>query len=213
MNLDPARLQWALLSYIIVVASLALHEWGHAVTADRFGDDTPRSQGRVTINPLAHMDLFGTVIIPLLGIFGGFMIIGWAKPVLINPSNLHKKSDRVWVTLAGPGMNLIVALTTVVAVALLARFLPELRIGRLADLILQINVGLMVFNLLPIPPLDGSKFLIYWFGMSEETYEQFSRFGWLILMVMINLPQTRGVLGQFFTWAMIPFETIASLLA
>lgn len=213
MNLDPARLQWALLSYIIVVASLALHEWGHAVTADRLGDDTPRSQGRVTINPLAHMDLLGTVIIPLLAIFGGFMVIGWAKPVMINHANLPKTGDRAWVTIAGPGMNLIVALATVLADALLTRFAPGLGLGELMQRVLEINVGLMIFNLLPIPPLDGSKFLMYWFGMSEQIYEQFSRFGWLILMVMINLPQTRHFLGKLFAWSMVPFETIAAILA
>ena len=194
-----------------MLASLTLHEWGHARMADRLGDDTPRLQGRVTLNPLAHIDLFGTVIIPLIGIFGGFAIVGWAKPVMIDPANLPKTSDRAWVTIAGPGMNLLLALLATVASGLLIRFAPGSEFHSLLSLIVMINVALMVFNLLPIPPLDGSKFLMYWFGMKEETYAQFSRFGWLILMVLINLPQTRGLLGRLIYHAMQPFKTIESL--
>jgi Zn-dependent protease len=210
--MSSAQIYYALLSYLIVVASLTLHEWGHAMMADRLGDDTPRSQGRVTLNPIAHIDLVGTVILPLLGIFSGFPLIGWAKPVYINPDNLPKTADRAWVTIAGPGMNLILALATTVALALLHRFSPSSDLRPLLELILRINVGLMVFNLLPVPPLDGSKFLMYWFGMKEETYEQFSRFGWIILMVLINLPQTRGFLGALIHYSMQPFKTIESLL-
>jgi Zn-dependent protease len=213
MNMSSAQIYDALLAYLIVVASLTLHEWGHAYTADRLGDDTPRSQGRVTLNPLAHIDLVGTVILPLIGIFGGFPLIGWAKPVMINPDNLPKVSDRSWVTIAGPGMNLIVALLAAVALGLSIRFAPGNGFHSLLGLILQINVALMVFNLLPVPPLDGSKFLMYWFGMKEETYVQFSRFGWIILMVMINLPQTRGFLGWLIVTGMKPFLIVASLLA
>jgi Zn-dependent protease len=210
--MSSTQIYYALLSYLIVVASLTLHEWGHAMMADRLGDDTPRSQGRVTLNPLAHIDLVGTVILPLLGIFSGFPLIGWAKPVYINPDNLPKTADRAWVTIAGPGMNLILALVTTVALALLHRFSPASDLRPLLELILRINVGLMVFNLLPVPPLDGSKFLMYWFGMKEETYAQFSRFGWIILMVLINLPQTRGFLAALIHYSMQPFKTIESLL-
>jgi Zn-dependent protease len=110
-------------------------------------------------------------------------------------------------------MNLILALLAVVANALVARFAPQLAMKPLFDLMILINVALMVFNLLPVPPLDGSKFLMYWFGMSETTYIQFSRFGWLILMVFINLPQTRGLLSLLIYWGLQPFNTLASLLA
>ena len=211
--MSSAQIYNGLLAYLIVIASLAIHEWGHAAMADRLGDDTPRSQGRVTLNPLAHIDLIGTVIIPLLGIFSGFPIIGWAKPVIINPDNLPKTADRAWVTIAGPGMTLILALLAAVALGLFARFAPQLGISPLIGLIIQINVGLMVFNLLPIPPLDGSKFLMYWFGMSETAYVNFARFGWIILMVMINIPQTRGLLSTLIVSSMEPFLTIASLFA
>jgi Zn-dependent protease len=214
MTFSPDQLIPALLTFIVILGSLTVHEWGHAAMADRLGDDTPRSQGRVTFNPFAHIDLVGTVIIPLLGIlgvFGGFALVGWAKPVMINPANIPRTSDRAWVTIAGPGMNLIIALVASIAAPLSARYAPGLE-GFLG-LVVRINVALMVFNLLPIPPLDGSKFLMYWFGMSEAAYEQFSRFGWIILMVLLNLPQTRGLLGRLIAGALVPFETISSLFA
>ena len=209
MNL--VDLKDGLITYLIVISSLTFHEWGHAAAADNLGDDTPRSMGRVTLNPLAHLDLIGTVLIPLIGIFSGYSIVGWAKPVIINPANLPKKSDRSWVTIAGPGMNLILGLLAVVLKGVATKYSPDL--VPLTDRILEVNVALMVFNLLPVPPLDGSNFLMYWFGMSETTYVNFARFGWIILMVLINLPQTRGFLGLFIYHAMQPFKTIESLLS
>jgi Zn-dependent protease len=211
-HLSAAQLYDALLAYLIVIASLTLHEWGHAITTDRLGDDTPRSQGRVTLNPLAHIDLFGTVILPLLGIFGNLPIIGWAKPVIINPANLPKTSDRAWVTIAGPAMNLFLALISAIALGLCLRFSPSWNVAPLFALMLQINVALMVFNLIPVPPLDGSKFLMYWFGMTPQTYVQFARFGWIILMVLINIPQTRNVFAHMISATLQPFILLASWL-
>ncbi len=161
------RLPEALLILSFFIISLSLHEWGHAAMADKLGDPTPRSQGRVTFNPLRHIDWLGTVAIPLLGIlgvFGGFAMIGWAKPVMINPANFkNPKNDSAWVTIAGPGMNLVQAVLAAVIASLLHQHPNS---GSLLWYFVQINIGLMVFNLLPIPPLDGSKFLRYWFGMS-----------------------------------------------
>ena len=207
------RLPTALITYAIVLASLTAHEWGHAAMADRLGDDTPRRMGRVTFNPLAHIDLIGTVLIPLLGLlgaFGGVALVGWAKPVIIDHANLPRNSQRAWVTIAGPAMNLLLALLGVLAWALTMRFAPSA--SELLDQVVLINVSLKVFNLLPIPPLDGSKFLMYWFGLSEAAYVQFSRFGWIILMVMLNLPQTRHLLGWLIAVAIWPFAQLAALL-
>ena len=110
-----------LIFFIILVCSLSLHEWGHAIVADMLGDDTPRSQGRVTTNPLAHIDPIGTLLFPLLGAFGFFgklAMIGWAKPIYTNPSNFKRgRVDQAWVTLAGPGVNLFLALIAVIAAA------------------------------------------------------------------------------------------------
>jgi Zn-dependent protease len=214
MDLDPGLIREALLNVIIVMACLAVHEWGHAVTADRLGDPTPRMEGRVTLNPFAHIDLIGTLLIPLLGalgFFGSFSMIGWAKPVMTNPSNFKNRNrDQAWVTIAGPGMNLVLALAATVGLAIAYRVMPTWT--PLFEKILAINVGLMVFNLLPIPPLDGSKFLMYWFGMSEETYARFAQFGGIILLVLINIPAFRYFLGKVMQAAMIPFATILNVL-
>ncbi len=209
--MDYESLRFKLIAYLIAVSSLVLHEWGHAATADRLGDDTPRRMGRVTLNPLVHIDLIGTVLLPLLGVFTGIPLIGWAKPVLINPSNLPRTADRAWVTIAGPGMNLILAVAAVFALAFAVPYAPSLK--PLFSLLLVVNVGLMVFNLLPIPPLDGSKFLMYWGGMSETAYENFARFGWIILMVGINLPFTRDGLSTLIDLALTPFSALLHLLA
>jgi len=122
MDLSSEQIIRGITGFVIVIISLSFHEWGHAAMADKFGDDTPRRMGRVTFNPAAHVDLIGTVALPLLAIFLQFPIIGWAKPVFINPDNLPKTSQRAWVTIAGPGMNLLLAVMAAIAGGLLARF-------------------------------------------------------------------------------------------
>jgi Zn-dependent protease len=205
-----AELREALIYLIIIVSSLALHEWGHAYMADRLGDPTPRSEGRVTLNPWPHIDLLGTIIIPFLGavgFFGGFGMIGWAKPVWTNPSYFKRgMRDRMMVTLAGPGMNLVLAFVATVLSAFAARFLPS--IEPLFHVLMSVNIGLMVFNMMPIPPLDGSKFLMYWFGMKEETYMSISKWGPLALILIINLEGGRNVLRAIYTFGALPFEVL-----
>jgi Zn-dependent protease len=198
-------------AYVIVLLSLSAHEWGHAYSAVKLGDDTPLVQGRVTLNPLAHIDLIGTVLMPLLALVSGFAVIGWAKPVMVNPRNLSRRSDMAWITIAGPAVNLVLALIAAVALGIFSQHSE--RIAAFAALFMQINVGLMVFNLLPIPPLDGSKFLMYWFGMSEETYYSIARFGFIILLALVNIPQTRHLIVTLFTFAVMRFYDIASLIA
>ncbi len=212
MDFSDERIISGLVSYAIVIISLSFHEWGHAAMADKFGDDTPRRMGRVTFNPIAHVDLIGTVLLPLLAIFNNFPIIGWAKPVYINPDNLPRTSQRAWVTIAGPGMNLLLATIAAVAWGLLARF-NITGFEQYVRLFMLININLMMFNLLPVPPLDGSKFLMYWFGMSERTYASFARFGWIILMVLINIPLTQGLFINMLGWAAEPFRIIVNLIA
>src|SRR5882724_5574326 len=112
--MDVNQLADGLIQYLMLVGLLTFHEFGHAWTAMMCGDDTAKSQGRVSLNPVVHIDLIGTVLLPLLMIFTPCSInrymVGWAKPVPVNPGNLrHKKFDDILVTLAGPGMNLILA--------------------------------------------------------------------------------------------------------
>ena len=214
LNLDAASIREALLTLLIAIVSLALHEWGHAAMADRLGDDTPRSQGRVTLNPLVHIDRLGTVIIPLLcalGVFGSMALIGWAKPVQTNPANFKNRiADAAWVTIAGPGLNLLLAAGATVAAAIAAHYAPNMK--ELFTRIITMNVMLMVFNLLPFPPLDGSKFLMYWGGMSEETYMNLSRWSGFALLILINVPQFRQFLGLLFEVGIIPFNALYHVL-
>lgn len=191
-----------LLSYIALLIGLTFHEAAHAWVADRCGDDTPRLQGRVTLNPIMHMDMLGTVVLPLLAMFlaaGGSglasFIIGWGKPVQVNPNNFgHRRRDDTLVSLAGPAANLLLA----VVVVGIARLFLAAGYASMTQEILNIaiiSLLLCVFNLLPIPPLDGSHLLKNVIGMSEETYMQMARFGFLAVILIIQVPQVRYVMA------------------
>jgi Zn-dependent protease len=186
--------------YLGLVTLLTFHEFGHAWMAWKCGDDTARLQGRVSLNPLVHIDPIGTVVIPLLMIFlspsVGRFLVGWAKPVPVNPSNLrNRRVDDILVTLAGPWMNLMLA----VALVALARVGLMAHSANMVDICLrmaQLSMLLFFFNLLPIPPLDGSQVARVLLNISYETYHQVARFGFLILIVVIQIPFIRQTLGE-----------------
>ena len=199
--MDPRLLINGLILYLGLLVLLTFHEFGHAWMACRCGDDTARSQGRVSLNPLVHIDPLGTVALPLLMILmapGGFLI-GWAKPVPINPDNLRKpRSDDIMVTLAGPWMNLLLA----IAIMALARLGDVLDARSLTDLCLDLahlSLLLCFFNLLPIPPLDGSQVARNLIGMSHETYNQIARYGMLILILVLQIPLVQRALDTATT--------------
>lgn len=206
-------LRTGLIKYIILVASVCVHEWAHAFAADRLGDDTPRFQGRVTLNPAVHMDMLGTVVFPLFSIFflnGGYF--GWGRPVMVNPSNFRKPTrDDILVTLAGPFSNWMVALLAAIAMAFLLKV--DSGVGDLFRLIITINLFLAVFNMIPVPPLDGGQILRRVAGMSEETYFNIARWGFLVLLILINLPPFRYALGKAMEVASIPLAIVISLIA
>jgi Zn-dependent protease len=198
--MDSHQFTDGLISYLLLVALLTFHEFGHAWTAWKCGDDTARLQGRVSLNPLVHIDPIGTVLLPLLMIFLPFgvsrFMIGWAKPVPVNPYNLRRKNiDDILVTMAGPAMNLILA----VALVALARVVVIFHSEDAADLFIraaQLSLLLCFFNLIPVPPLDGSHILRVATGMSWEAYANFARFGFIVIIILLQVPFVREGLGM-----------------
>jgi Zn-dependent protease len=191
-----------------------VHEWAHAYVADKLGDNTPRSQGRITFNPMAHIDPIGTVLIPLFMIFmsPGFAIFGWGKPVMVNPRNFAKwKRDDILVSMAGPASNLVICFIVAIVGGILMRFQPEF--SGLIIQILMINAILIIFNLLPIPPLDGSHVMKHIVGMSEETYARIAMWGILILLVVINFPPTIGIIRTGMTFLLAIFYNLTLVFA
>lgn len=189
MEMSVQMLQTAAIYYLWFLLSITVHEWGHARIALALGDDTAFIEGRVTLNPLAHISFLGTVVIPLVMLLlpGGIAILGWAKPVPINP--LKMKGGRwgdVLCGLMGPFMNFVLAF-----LALLLGFFVE-RYGESWRMLcitgMKVNVALALFNLLPIPPLDGAHLLKVVTRMKEDTFLVFSQIGTFILLLLINLP-------------------------
>ena len=201
--------------YLILVLSIALHEFGHAYMADKVGDDLPRLQGRVTLNPLAHLDPIGTGLIPLLnmfGFFGGFAMIGWGKPVMVNPaSHRNPMADDLLITAAGPFMNLVIALM----LTFIGGFLMMVGITPPDHLIIGIymNIALIVFNMMPIPPLDGSHFMRWALGLSQMAYIQMARYSIVMVLVLINVPIFTEFMGNLIQWGVTPLFFIMVSMA
>jgi Zn-dependent protease len=172
---------------IVLVFSAIIHEYMHGWMADQLGDRTARDAGRLTLNPIPHIDPIGSILMPALMIFARFpFVFGWAKPVPFNPYNLR---DQKWgaakVAVAGPAGNLIVA----VFFGLILRFVPMVsQFSLMLAVIVYINLLLMVFNLVPIPPLDGSKVLLPLlpFNWQQKFYE-LEQYGFIIVIVFIYL--------------------------
>ncbi|HPP64961.1 MAG TPA: site-2 protease family protein [Candidatus Paceibacterota bacterium] len=169
---------------IILLFSVMIHEVSHGTMAKELGDDTAEKMGRLTLNPLAHLDFFGSFLMPLLLYFatGGKFVFGWAKPVPYNPLNLkHPRRDTALLAFAGPMANLLLAL--VLGVIIRLNFLPENLVYYLAYIVL-INIGLAIFNLVPLPPLDGSKILLYFFP-SQKLEIFLLQYGNLLLILFL----------------------------
>ena len=188
-----------LIQYLMLVALLTFHEFGHAWTAWKCGDDTARLQGRVSLNPVVHIDPIGTVLLPLLMIFMPFgvsrFMIGWAKPVPVNPYNLnHPQRDDILVTMAGPAMNLLLAIL-LVALARVGLIFHSVPVAELCVQAAKLSLLLCFFNLIPVPPLDGSQVLRVVTGMSHEGYAQFARFGFILVIIVLQIPYVRMALS------------------
>jgi len=202
--LQSSALLIAVLEFVLLLLSLTVHECAHAWTASRLGDQTARMMGRISLNPMDHIDPIGTLLIPAIGIFGPFIglgyigrfIFGWAKPVPVISRNFSNyRRDDMLVSLAGPASNLLLAVIAffgLAAVLFTGRFVSqgtEPSIARqslftLFNLFLQLNLVLCIFNLIPIPPLDGSHILHQFLPYNAvQVFDRITGFASYILVI------------------------------
>jgi Zn-dependent protease len=186
--LEIAQIAERVLNLIVLLLSLTFHEFFHAFSAWKLGDDTAARMGRLTLNPVPHIDPIGTLLLPLLN-----APIGWAKPVPINPAKFNRKIGMsrgdIIVSAAGPLSNLLLGLVAAIVLGLLFRFVPEVQdsgVTAFLQRLMIVNAGLAVFNLLPIPPLDGGhvaeNLMPYRF---RAGWEQFARVAPFVLIAVI----------------------------
>ncbi len=204
------------LFYVPFLFALCFHEFAHSWVANRLGDSTAKNLGRLSMNPLVHMDLMGTVIFPLFAIVGGSpLFFGWAKPVPVSIGNLkNPKKDMFWIALAGPASNFILAIVGLVLINIRLKLgLPH----NLSDLLLQLfqmfvylNLFLAVFNMIPVHPLDGGKILARFLPIRTNIWlEQNSQIISMILFGLIILDSLSS--GQSFV--ALPIKILYNILA
>jgi Zn-dependent protease len=215
--MEVGQLRDGLLQLILLIISIGLHEFGHAWMADLRGDPLPRLQGRVTLNPFAHTDPIGTIALPAIMIFlsPGFGLIGWGKPVQISlPNPKTRRMDDIYITLAGPAMNLVLCFVFA-AIGGLGDFDPRSQavIIDFLQMGVFLNASLVAFNLIPIPPLDGSRIAVRLGLYSEEFFLMLARWGFIILLVAVNLPFFRAFMSTAVGLVATPWFWLWSLLA
>ncbi len=208
MDLSPEAIRQIFIQVFVLVVSICFHEFGHAIMADRLGDDTPRRQGRVTLNPIAHADPIGTLLLPVVSAIyaaGGHSIggFGWGRPVQWQPSRISRKwkmnTAKILVAIAGPSMNIMLAVLVAGIQTILIKQGVIALTGQ-ASMIMFFAVGtnfiLFFFNLVPAPPLDGGHvaegFMPY---RHRSKFEQFARFGPFIVLAIVLI----SPLAKIFT--------------
>ena len=188
-NIDFTRV---LVAFAVLLVSLTFHEAAHAWSADRLGDNTARLLGRVSLNPAVHIDPIGTILFPLIAMITNFPIIGWAKPVPVSPQNLgaHWKRKFMAIAAAGPASNIVLAVGAAIVVRLMG-FETEAdgaggMIFRFLILMVVINVLLAVFNMIPVPPLDGGNVLAGVLrGRASDVFDSLRPYGFIILYALL----------------------------
>jgi Zn-dependent protease len=225
--MDP-RIVEKIFEFIVLLFALSFHEAAHAWTASRLGDQTARMLGRVTLNPVKHIDPFGTIVFPLIALFGGGLLFGWAKPTPVTGRNFQNyKRDDMLVTLAGPASNLLLAIGSFFVLLLIKWYAPlgrEILRGLLTATLdpglismapvvfplilifyygIALNLVLAVFNLMPFPPLDGSHLFRHMIsGRFAAIYDSLGWIGWILAFIIggwITMRIVTPVLAIFLT--------------
>jgi len=210
----------------ILLFSVVIHELAHGYVALRLGDPTAKQMGRLTLNPVPHIDMVGSILVPLMSLLvAGRVFIAWAKPVPVNPLNFsHQKRDDVLVTIVGPLSNIILALFCAIAViglghaASVVDALDSPFANQALEFLLKmfyggiyLNVVLAVFNLIPVPPLDGSHVLASLLpAEAAEKYRRVGFFGIFIIIFLMQVPVFRGVFNDIIGVVFAPYESLIS---
>ena len=218
LGLTVDELRYGLITFLFIAVSLCLRAYGQAWVADRLGDRTPALEGRLTLNPLPHVDLVGTVVLPLVCIFylqphleQIRFFLGWAKPVPMNASAFtHHRKHILWCLLGQTAVSLILMLVAAVAGGVVCRFHPELQM--LIVGLISINACLVVLDLLPLPPLPGAYFLMYKGWITEESFAKVARWGGLVLIIAMQLPPVQMLFGILQALVAAPFVIVYRLI-
>ena len=197
--MELTLIQKITVSAIPIIFAITVHEAAHGYVAKYFGDLTAEKMGRITLNPIKHIDMIGTIILPALTLMLGGILFGWAKPVPVNFANLNNpKKDMLWVAAAGPASNFIMAIVWVLVLKY-ANSAPESAAFFLLEMSkvgIMINLVLMVLNLLPLPPLDGGRIAVSLLPMNIAVkFSQLERYGFIILIVLLFT----GILGKIIS--------------
>ncbi|MGI4991550.1 site-2 protease family protein [Halobacteriovorax sp. GFR7] len=200
--------------------AISFHEFGHAWMAKRYGDDTAERIGRLTLNPIPHVDLVGTVIFPMVGIMLGGVPFGWAKPVPVDVRRFkNMKSGIFWVSFAGPGANLILMVLSALFFGMVYAYVPstfslKTQFMDMLQYSVFINILLAVFNLIPFPPLDGSKMVAAYLDYnSARKYEELQRFSFIFILILWFTPIFGYMIRPVMSLGMVLMNTFAGILS